>query len=175
MTWWMIAAALVVSAPAQESMAGMAMKPAAVCPATPAPLPAAFAGWTAMTATDAATGSDAAPSLQFGTGARVTLRPTPQLHFAASMKHMGEPATFGGLLAFTITRSGRYHVALGAPAWIDVVRDGATLTSVGHGHGPDCSGIRKMVDFELTPGNYLLQVAGNDAPTLGVMVTAVAD
>lgn len=167
MAWWMIAAAL-VGASGQQASGDMA-KPVA-CPATPAALPAEFAGWRAMTATDAGMSADAAPSLAVGTGARVTLRPTPQLHFAAAMKHGGTPASFGGLLAFSVGKAGRYHVALGAPAWIDVVRGQATLPSAAHGHGPDCSGIRKIVDFDLTPGAYLLQVAGNDGPALGVMV-----
>ena len=34
MGWWMIAAAFAGSSPAQEAMPGMAMKPAAACPAT---------------------------------------------------------------------------------------------------------------------------------------------
>ena len=175
MVWWMIVAALASGAPAQENAGGMAaMKPASACPATPAPLPTEFAGWKVMTATDAATGADASPSLQIGTSAKVTLRPTPQLHFAATMKHSGEPASFGGLLAFTVAKAGRYHVALGTPAWIDVVRAGATLPSVAHGHGPDCSGIRKMVDFDLAPGSYLLQIAGNEVPTVAVMVVPAA-
>ena len=169
MMWWMIAAAL-AGAPAQDAMTNMAMKPAAACPATPAPLPAAYAGWPTMAAVTAGADADTAARLTLGSGARVTLSPTPQLHYAAVMKHMGTPASFGGNLGFVVVAPGRYRVSLGAAAWIDVVQHAAAMPSVAHGHGPDCSGIRKIVEFDLAPGAYLLQIAGNEAPTLGVMV-----
>jgi hypothetical protein len=47
------------------------------------------------------------------------------------------------------------------------------LTSIAHGHGPDCSGIRKMVDFRLEAGSYVLQIVGNGAPTVRVLVASV--
>lgn len=178
MMWWMIAAALANGVPARQAMAGMAMKPAAACPATPAPLPADYAGWPTMTAVEAGANADAAAGLTLGTGARVTLKPAARVTYAATMKHMGTPASFGGNLAFLVVTPGRYRVSLGAAAWIDVVQGkakvGTPLASVAHGHGPDCSGIRKIVEFDLTPGAYLLQVSGNDAATLGVMVAPAA-
>lgn len=64
---------------------------------------------------------------------------------------------------FDIRAAGRYAVAVGGarsalrPLWLDIVgRDGKPLTSVGHGHGPTCSGITKIVEFDLTPGRYTL-------------------
>lgn len=69
------------------------------------------------------------------------------------------PATGGeASAAFTITKGGRYRVALDQAAWIDVVRDGKALTSVAHGHGPNCTTIRKIVDFDLTPGAHTLKL-----------------
>lgn len=85
----------------------------------------------------------------------------------------GKPATHGGLASFTVATPGTYRVALGAGAWVDVVRDGKAVASVAHGHGPACSTIRKMVDFRLTPGRYLLQIAGNADPVIPVMVAAL--
>lgn len=174
MTWWMIAMALAGNTPTQETMRGMAIKPAAACPATAAPLPPEYAGWPMMKAVTAGANPDAAAGLTLGIGARATLTPTPRVSYAATMKHMGTPASFGGNLAFLVVKPGRYRVSLAAPAWIDVVTGGATLTSVAHGHGPDCSGIRKIVEFDLAPGPYLLQVSGNEMATLGVMVASVS-
>ncbi len=54
----------------------------------------------------------------------------------------------------TIAAAGRYGVAADGRVWIDLVADGKPLTSVEHGHGPACSGIRKIVWFDLTPGTY---------------------
>ena len=63
------------------------------------------------------------------------------------------------------------RVAIDSAAWLDVVADGKSLEAVAHGHGPDCSGVRKMVDFTLAPGTYLLQIVGNGTAKLRVLVT----
>ena len=85
--------------------------------------------------------------------------------------HPGAAGTFGGLFAFSVTEAGVYRVALGAGAWIDVAKDGGAVRSSAHGHGPDCTGIRKFVDFPLQPGRYILQVSGAPAAELALMVT----
>ncbi len=100
----------------------------------------------------------------------MALLPIAEISYAAAMKHPGAPGSFGGNLAFLVASAGRYRVALGSGAWIDVVQGAAVQTSVAHDHGPACSGIRKMVDFDLAPGAYVLQIAGNDTATLPVMV-----
>ena len=61
-------------------------------------------------------------------------------------------------------------MALGSGAWVDIVKDGKAIESVAHGHGPDCSGIRKMVDFPLEPGNYVLEIAANGQSQLPLLV-----
>jgi hypothetical protein len=40
---------------------------------------------------------------------------------------------------------------------------------VKHGHGPDCSGIRKIVWFDLPAGRHIIQIAGSQARTIKVM------
>jgi len=71
----------------------------------------------------------------------------------------------------TIAAAGRYGVAADGRVWIDLVADGKPLTSVEHGHGPACSGIRKIVWFDLTPGTY--DVALSKATTDRVRVLVV--
>jgi hypothetical protein len=46
---------------------------------------------------------------------------------------------------------------------VEVVANGAAIPSVAHGHGPDCTPVRKFVDWDLKPGRYLLQVTGDPA------------
>src|SRR3546814_2325418 len=58
------------------------------------------------------------------------------------------------LVPIEIATAGTYRVALSEGAWVDMVRDGTSLPSVAHGHGPRCSGIHKIVDFKLAPGRY---------------------
>ena len=54
-----------------------------------------------------------------------------------------------------------YRIALGSGAWIDLISNGKPVISIAHGHGPACTGIRKMVDFDLKPGHYTLQISAN--------------
>jgi hypothetical protein len=62
---------------------------------------------------------------------------------------------------FMPTKAGTYGVAIDQAAWIDVVPEGgAALKPVSHGHGPECTTIRKIVRFDLKPGTYHLFVSG---------------
>ena len=68
-----------------------------------------------------------------------------------------------------VKKAGRLVVALDGGAWIDLVHEGAIVKSVTHGHGPACSGIRKMVEFDVTPGRYLLQIANAPSDKIRAM------
>ncbi|HEX4272840.1 MAG TPA: hypothetical protein VHZ32_15725, partial [Rhizomicrobium sp.] len=61
----------------------------------------------------------------------------------------------------------------GAGPWIDVLKDGAAVTSGVHGPGPACSGIRKTVQFPLQPGRYVIQISANAGDSVPVMVSLV--
>lgn len=142
------------------------------CTAGAPALPPELAGWAsrdAVTAAVDATSATAAP-LAIGRAVDATLKPTTDVKFAATPGKAGEGESHAGLLAFTVETAGSYRVALGAGAWIDVVHGGSALVSTAHGHGPQCSDIRKMVDFSLTPGTYLLQIAASPKPSIAVMV-----
>ena len=145
-------------------------QPAAKCPATVAPLPAGLEGWARDQPIAAGTTAAGATALPLGTSVRATLLPTPQVIYAIQPEKPGDRASSGGVFAFFVTTRGRYQVALGSGAWVDVLSAGTPIPSAAHGHGPDCSGIRKIVKFELNPGRYLLQVAGSGSATLTVMV-----
>ncbi|MDB5706220.1 MAG: hypothetical protein JWN66_3336 [Sphingomonas bacterium] len=147
--------------------------PAALpCPVTPVPLPAGLEGWVIHDPVTAATtaGDLAKAQILIGQGATVTLTPQAQVTYIVTPEKPAKPGSMGGLLGFTVQVAGTYRVALGAGAWIDVLRDGKVIASTAHGHGQPCSSIRKTVDFALTPGKYLVQVVGNSAPRLSLMV-----
>lgn len=148
--------------------------PAAAC-SKPAPPPAGMEGWARMIQIAAVTRPrDTTKALiPIGSSALTALLPASQISYALPPGKAPAANTNGGLLGFFVTKAGRYRVALGTAAWIDVVQDGKALSVVTHGHGPACSGIRKMVDFDLQPGRYLLQIAGSEALATGVMVSSV--
>ena len=70
-----------------------------------------------------------------------------------------------------ITDAGRYGIAADGKVWIDLIANGAPLASVGHGHGPACSGIRKIVWFTLAAGTY--ELALSKAATASVRLLVV--
>jgi len=158
-----------------QSMAGMGGEgaPPATCPATPAPLPPELAGWAGRAPVVAASDDAglAAAMLVPGKGADVALKPTPSVRYPTRPSHPGGSVSSGGLLAFDVAQAGTYRVAIGSGAWLEVVRDGQAVESTAHGHGPACTGIGKMVDFPLTQGRYLLEIAGNGSPAIPVLVT----
>jgi hypothetical protein len=83
----------------------------------------------------------------------------------------------GGATAvgFSIDKAGAWGIALDQPGWIDVVphAPGAQpLKSVKHGHGPECSTIRKIVRFDLQPGRYRLVLTGLTKPMAKTLLVA---
>lgn len=151
----------------------MAMSEAApVCPQDAEPLPAALSRWADREPLAAVTGEASLGDAVLAPGAAVdlALADTPAVRYVLRPSHPGGSVSHGGMLAFKVDRPGTYRVAIGSGAWIDVVKGGAALESIAHGHGPNCSGIRKMVDFSLQPGVYVLQVAGNGDAHLPLMI-----
>lgn len=66
-----------------------------------------------------------------------------------------------GKLATTvhIRKAGTFGIALDQAGWIEVQpARGKPLESVTHGHGPECSTIRKIVRYRLRPGTYRVTV-----------------
>ena len=109
-------------------------------------------------------------ALAVGQAVRLTLLQTPQVHYPVRPEKPGGSVSYGGLVLLNVEEAGTYRVALGSAAWIDLVRNGKALTSSAHGHGPDCTGIRKIVDFQLRPGRYTVQIAANGEPVTTVLV-----
>lgn len=165
---------MAVALPTTSALAAPPAKQAATCPAQSV-LPPDLAGWAraASNRTIYAYGPDlAAEWLALG-AARTSL----PLHRFESLRYWIAPERtpdvhkFGGMVPIEVDKPGRLFVALDGGAWIDLVRDGVVVASAAHGHGPACSGIRKMVEFDVTPGRYLLQIV--NAPTASIDAMAV--
>jgi len=160
---------LLALAPGLQAMPSME-HPAVTCPATPVSLPKGLEGWARKQPVRAGDTARTATTLPLGSGVTATLLPASQIAYAVRPQKSGGSTSSGGMFIFSVPDTGRYRVALGSAAWIDVLHGTTPMTSVAHAHGPDCTGLRKMVDFDLTPGHYMLQVAGNSSATLPMMV-----
>ncbi|WP_326525852.1 hypothetical protein [Sphingomonas sp.] len=129
------------------------------CPATPAPLPADLAGWRES-------GAD------LSSGKAVTLATVdPKV---ALLKDVPPPARPGNMVvaSFRVTAAGSYGVALDQRGWIDLYAAGGStpLKSAKHGHGPVCSGIRKIVRFDLVPGEYRVVIGELEGASAKLML-----
>lgn len=141
----------------------MASAPAsAPCPAGGAPLPPPLAAF----ATPAPLRDGGVLSID--RAATLMLSAAP--HFAVAPAKPPSAGTFGGTATFRIARQGRYRVALDAGTWVDVVQRGVAARSVAHGHGPACSKVRKMVDYDLAPGDYVLELSGAASASVTVLI-----
>jgi hypothetical protein len=135
---------------------------APVCTAPVAP-PAGLEAWSTVSGitTDA---------IEPGKTTGLMLQPATTVKFPLVPERAPATGSFGGVYHVAIATAGTYRIALQAGAWIDVVRDGKSLSSVAHMEGPACSGIRKIVDFALQPGSYTLQLSGAKAPAMQVLI-----
>jgi hypothetical protein len=135
---------------------------APVCTATVAP-PAGLEAWSTA---PGMTGDVIAP----GKNVALTLEPVDSVTFPLPLERKPAAGTFGGVYHVTIATAGTYRVALQNGAWVDLVRDGESLTSVAHMEGAPCSGIRKIVDFALQPGTYIVQLSGAKSAQMRILI-----
>jgi hypothetical protein len=161
---------VVVALAASLGLPAFAQETAPNCPIDAAPLPAELSAWKTPTPLAAGTTPAGAAALKIGQAAAATLPKTPDVTYALRPEKPGGSVSYGGVFAVDVPKAATYTVALSTGAWIDVVRDGKSLTSAAHGRGPACTGVRKMVAFALEPGRYLIQIAANGEPALGIMV-----
>lgn len=94
-----------------------------------------------------------------GQTATIRLSPQRDLVYPVAPPLTQAPANHGAILSVEIDEPGRYHVALGAKGWIELVRDGKALPPVGHRHGEPGSGVATIVDFDLTPGHHVIALS----------------
>jgi hypothetical protein len=128
--------------------------------------------WKAPRAIASARDAAGAAQAPFAVGeaVRLALHPDGEVSYATLPKGEGEAASFGGMASFTVEQAGTYRVGLSEPVWVDVVQGGKPAETVRFGPGPACSGIRKAVAFELTPGQHVIEISGGTTAEAGVIV-----
>ena len=145
---------------------------APACPAAPV-LPPELTNWSrdASSKTIYAYGDDLGADWSPLGAARteLPLHRFESLRYGIAPERKPDVHKFGGMIPIEVKKAGRLIVALDAGAWIDLVRGGAVVKSVKHGHGPACSGIRKMVEFDVTQGRYQLQIVNAPAASIHAM------
>lgn len=144
-----------------------AAEPETLCGQAPPP-PEPWTSWSQSGTAMAGGEPLSAPRLILGKPVVATLRPQTQVHFPSSPPGAGRHA-MGGLFTLALKEPARVGIALSQPAWVDVVTGGTTAPSVDEGRGPDCSGIAKIVWFDLPAGVHLVALSGSTGRELRVM------
>lgn len=133
-------------------------------------IPPELAGWGNQTSVSAGTKIGEGATIEIGKAALVSLHPARHLTLQPAPGKAAARESNGGTLALAVANAGKYRIALSGGAWVDLVRDGKAIASGAHAHGPKCTTVRKMVDFTLTPGNYAIQLSGNDSDSIALLV-----
>ena len=116
--------------------------------------------WTSwMQSGNAAAGAvpSSAPRLALGRPLLAVLRPAVQVQFPATAT-MERPKSFGGLFTLALKNPARVGVALSESGRVDIVTESIPAAMVEQGDGPECSGIRQIVWFDLPEGRHIVQI-----------------
>lgn len=161
-----LAAAAPVAAQAPVSV------PAKPCLGPVPALPSELAPWSSRTTLRAATEAAGLAAARIAPGKAIDahLSTGAKVHFTDGPSRAKDVGDNAGMFAFSVDQPGTYRIALGSGGWVDVLEDGKAVTSSAHGHGAECSGIVKMVDFPLTAGEHVLQVEGSKEAVVAILI-----
>lgn len=159
---WGVLLLLVVSPAAQ------AKAPQPVCPEKPQ-IAEPWTSWTQNTNSVAGHGVGDAAALPLGQPRTAQLHPVAQVQYPVAPGKPPEGKSYGGLFRVNLARAARVGIALSGPAWVDVVGGEALAVAKEHGHGAPCSGIGKIVWFDLPAGASIVAIAGAPQASIRIM------
>lgn len=113
------------------------------------------------------------PKAAVGRAYDVELRSQADVTFAKQPeKPTMNDGSYAGAVAITPVKDGKLRISLSEAAWIDVVANGAALTSTNHSGSHNCKLLRKAVEFNVKKAQPLtLQLSGATTATLKLLVT----
>ncbi len=137
-------------------------------------LPADLDGWNkpALRVMAGSRGSSAVPTVALARRATVILQPAAAVSFVVPPEQVrAAEASHAGLLAFRVPQAGTYRVSASKPVWIDVLDGDKALKPAAFGRLAPCTSIRKVLEFDLAPGRYTVQISGNAGPNVELMIS----
>jgi hypothetical protein len=105
----------------------------------------------------------------------LTLQPAANAGLPKPSERAQKPGTFAGYLRLGQIPSGIYTVSVSDYAWIDIVQDGNFLKPTDSSGVSGCSGIRKILKFNLVAGPATVQISGVATHTIKLAVTLSSD
>lgn len=114
----------------------------------------------------AARSADMRFALKPGRAVELGLRPRGEVRLAGTAGRRPQSSSYAGLAALDVAKAGKLEIVLSNRSYVDLVREGRVLRSASHRDTPGCTGMRKAVTFDVTPGRYIVQLT--DAPERSV-------
>jgi len=154
----------------------------AVAPAAAADDPCAGFSWNvaheralfAGAARALASGRDAAsaPSLEVERLYELTLAQHEEVQLpVADRRAHGAGTGFSGLVRLEIPAAGSYRVSVGSQMWVDLVSGSMLIGPSDFAGQHGCDAPHKIVQFDLQPGTFILQMSGAASDHVRVTVT----
>jgi len=105
---------------------------------------------------------------------RLALKPLAEAALPATPERAPAAERFAGFVRIRqVARPGATSIALAAAGWVDVVQNGKLLKPAGFSGAPQCPGLRKLVRYDLGPGETLLQLSGVSSDSLVLAILPV--
>lgn len=106
---------------------------------------------------------------------RIALRPSAEANLPTPPERSSKsPETFAGFVRLNaIPSPGVYAISLSSGAWVDAIQDGKSLKTIAFSAATNCSGIRKIVQFELRSEPLVLQVSSVQSDSILIAITPV--
>jgi hypothetical protein len=104
---------------------------------------------------------------------RIALRPSAEANLPTPPERSSKSSeTFAGFVRLNaIPSPGVYAISLSSGAWVDAIQDGKNLKTIAFSGATDCSGIRKLIQFELRSEPLVLQVSGVQSDSILIAIT----
>jgi len=105
------------------------------------------------------------------TAIALSLRPTVAANLPTPPERASTPDRFAGFLRIKqVAKPGTYTIALASGGWVDLMQGGSLLKPSAFSGATDCEGLRKLVRYELSAEDVLLQISGVGADTITLAI-----
>lgn len=117
---------------------------------------------------DAAT----APAIETDRLYELTLAPNEQVRLPApNQKAHGAGTGSAGLVRLQVTKAGSYRISVGSQMWVDLASGSMLIGSSDFAGQHGCDAPHKIVQYDLQPGVFVLQLSGGSGDHVRVAVT----
>jgi hypothetical protein len=129
---------------------------------------------SAAQALNAGRNAAAAPAIETDRLYDLALAPNEQVQLPApNKKAHGAGMGSAGLVRLQITKAGSYRISVGSPMWVDLASGSTLIGSSDFAGQHGCDAPHKIVQYDLQPGAFVLQLTGGSGNHVRVTVTRV--